>query len=447
MSTAPVTRDPAQPSPVATSGPGLFGGATARRDYALTFVTEFGVLASTVLIFRLAAVYWGTTGFGEYVLARRTLSLLELPLLLGMGLAVARYTALSRGSRAGTDTSSHLASALLLVGLSGAAAVVALVLLARPLGFLVFGSAEYAGLVRALAVAVPGMLLHTLAYADLRGRVAMVPGNVLQALNRGLAPLVVFAIPGLMVGEAVTLTGVLWLGLSSVAVARSLSRYPPGDWKLCTLWAGARELTRYGAPRVPGEVALGALFALPAILAAHYGGVAPAGFVALGVSLVNAVGSLFDPVGQIVLPTAAVLFSSGAHDVLRRDVRRLCLIALAGSATILLGLEALAPAVVTWLLGGQFAPAVPVVRAVALGAIPYVMYVVLRNVLDAVHVRPLNAKNLLLGLGAFLALAGVTRSAAAVSVAFALGLSVLGVLTARDAARLLRIGRAWDSRV
>jgi O-antigen/teichoic acid export membrane protein len=396
------------------------------------------VLASTVLILRLAALYWGTTGFGEYALARRTLSLLELPLLLGMGLAVARNTAVSGGSRArGPGAGSYLASALLLVGVSGAAAVAALLLLARPLGFLLFGSGEYAGLVRALAVAVPGLLLHTLAYADLRGRVAMVPANVLQALNRGLAPLIVFAIPGLSVGEVVALTGALWLGLSTTRVVRSLSQRPP-DWHWRSLWAGARELARYGAPRVPGEVALGALLALPAILAAHYGGVAVAGFVAVGVSLVNVVGSLFDPVGQIVLPTAAVLFSSGAHDVLRRDVRRLCLIAFVGSATILLALEVLAPAVVTWFLGGEFAPAIPVVRAAALGVVPYVMYVVLRNVLDAVHVRPLNAKNLVVGLSVFLVLAGAMRSAGAVPVAFTLGLLALGVLTARDAARLLR---------
>jgi O-antigen/teichoic acid export membrane protein len=106
---------------------------------------------------------------------------------------------------------------------------------------------------------------------------------------------------------------------------------------------------------------------------------------------------------------------------------------------MVLGLEILAAPLLELYLGAQFAPAVPVVRLVMLAAFPHVAYVILRNVLDAVHVRPYNAKNLLLALATFGAVSVAPIAAgAAVPVAVVSGLAILGVLTVRDTLRVLR---------
>ena len=56
-------------------------GANLRRDYVTTFITEILVIASWLVAFRLVAIQWGASAFGEYALSRRAFSLLS-PLVL-----------------------------------------------------------------------------------------------------------------------------------------------------------------------------------------------------------------------------------------------------------------------------------------------------------------------------------------------------------------------------
>jgi O-antigen/teichoic acid export membrane protein len=266
----------------------------------------------------------------------------------------------------------------------------------------------------------------------------MMSANLLQGVNRGIVPVVVLAIPQVTVLQAVTTMGAVWCVVSSATIAIALWRRPPPSWALPALWKTAVELGRYGLPRVPGEFALGALLTLPAIFAVHFNGIEMAGFIAVGVSILNMVGSLFSPVGQIVLPTAAALAASGSLAVLRRDTARLFVISLLFSTALVGIFLGFAPVIVTGYLGSEFAAAVPAVRWIAFAAVPFVAYVVLRNVLDAVRVRPINTRNLVVALCTFVALALVTRSPTFVPVAFTVAIFVLGGLSAWDCTRVLR---------
>src|SRR5256714_6551198 len=88
---------------IATTGT---GGASVqssdlRRDYATTFLTEVLVIASYLVAFRLVAVHLGQTGFGEYALSRRTLSLIAPLGVVGLDVAIARYVAYGLAQRSG----------------------------------------------------------------------------------------------------------------------------------------------------------------------------------------------------------------------------------------------------------------------------------------------------------------------------------------------------------
>jgi O-antigen/teichoic acid export membrane protein len=419
----------------------LFGGIGHRRDYALTFLTEFATLGSTLLALKLAAEAWGASGFGEYMLARRTLSLLQLPILCSMGVAVTRYVARARSASDPATEHHYFIAGVLFSAMTALAAAIILNLAPGPLAALFFGSAAYGDLVRALSLMITGLALHGVAYGMFRGRIAMARANCLQAINLGLVPLAVLAVPGLTVVQVVILTGLLWCLVAGLAIGSIIRAVPRQAWNRRSVGMAARDLLRYGGPRVPGEFALGALFALPVTLAAHYDGLAAAGFVGLGVSVLTMIGSLFAPLGQIVLPAVSALSVGERAPRLSGDTWRLTGLCLGIAGALTLGVEVGAPFFIPRLFGPEFTPAVPIIRIMSIAAVPLVAYTVLRNVLDALHELPLNAKNLAVALAVFLVLAQAMNSGFRVPIALAFGLLALGMLSAYDARReLARLG-------
>lgn len=405
-------------------------------DYVVTFATEFMVLAGSLLALRLAATYWGTAGFGEFVIARRVYGMLYLPVLGGLGLAVTRYVALHRAEHPGS-AGEYLWGALLSLLPLIALQAILLNLWPTALSQVLLGSDQYGLLVRSLSIAVAGLAMHGLAYGAFRGLLDMRRANLLQAFDMGIVPLGLFLVPHLGVAVYVALLGSIWMVTGSAAIGWLLLQHGAGGEG--TLKSRSTELLKYGLPRVPGEFALGALLALPVTLAARFAGVTEAGYVGLGVAVVQMVGAVFAPLGQVLLPAVSARARQAHHD-LASEIGRLTWTCLGLAILALAGIELLAGVGVILYLGKAFASAVPLVRITALGVVPYVLYVVLRNILDALHVVPLNAKNLVITLLGFLAGAFAFPTPTGVTAAFAVSLGLLGGLTGFDARRALAGG-------
>src|SRR5437879_4795697 len=98
------TIDIAKPSAPSAGASARFSGIIENlgshvREYGGTFATEFAVLACQLLTYKLAAHFLGKTGFAEYAVARRTISLIYPLPLLGLAVAVPRYIAHAAGAR------------------------------------------------------------------------------------------------------------------------------------------------------------------------------------------------------------------------------------------------------------------------------------------------------------------------------------------------------------
>jgi O-antigen/teichoic acid export membrane protein len=280
-----------------------------------------------------------------------------------------------------------------------------------------------------IALGLVALSANTLSTAALRGLFAIGRANLLQLVVMGLLPILVFAGQPISAAQALR-----WQGISGVILAGSV-------WALLVGWSGRRrgeggsrrdlrELLRFGITRVPGEFALVGLFSLPPLLALRTEGPATAGHVSFALSIVTLFASVFAPIGLVLLPAASRLSSRGDLPGLRRQAKHLTLIgvplAIAG-----VGLAwPLAGWFTTWYLGPAFVAAVPLVRLALLGVIPYVVYILFRNLLDAIDARPVNSRNLMVALAVCLLPALWWRSAEALMLAVAASLTVLGTLSA-----------------
>lgn len=410
-----------------------------RVQLAWTMVTELLVTISGILILKLAASLLGPAGFGEYSLSRRAVGLLYLPLVMGLGIAAPRYIAIARAGAMQGFSESSFATATLTAGLLPPLAI-ALLLNAAP-GFgamLLFGSTTLSYLVPPATIALAGIALHSMVYAVYRGRSEMKFANVLQIIDLAIVPPLAFGLADKNAAAVLTLTGAMWLSASAIALIHVLYR-ERSEWRgLSSMREHLAVLLRFGLPRVPGEFALVGLFAIPSLLAVRTHGVVDAGQFSAALSVLTMASSAFAPVGLVVLPRASAQVATGDLTGLRSLVLRILgggiLLATLG---VVIG-ELLIPPFIRWYFGEAFLPAIPYFRAALLGAIPYAVYILMRSILDALDVKALNSRNLIVTLSVVVILCLVNRSLMWMSVSIVIALTLLATLTLRDTRSRLR---------
>ena len=406
-----------------------------RLNYATTFLSEGIVIGSYLLAFKLIAAYSGTQGFGEYSLSRRTLSLLLPLVVLGADLGIARYVAYAEEEKSGKSPGYAAAS---LIVLTAGVAAVSLVLLvgAGFWGHVFFGSESYTRLVLAMPVLLAGSGLHSVAYGYLRGLHRIQAANVLMAVNMGVIPLAAIVLFHGTVDWILYAMGIGWTFVSSIALVRL-------PFSLAGIKDRLREMARFGIPRMPGDFFSLLLFAMPGILIAQAADIRVAGIVAFGVAAVSMIGSSLTPVSFLLLPAAARLLAAGKVRQLRTEVIEVVGLTLAGTLIVVVLLEVFAGPIVSIYLGPSFSTGVDVLRLTLLGALPWAAYVTLRSVIDAHHVRPINARNLAISFLFALVVAFALRRAAdattAAVLAFVLALWVLAGLTMLEVNRIANV--------
>jgi len=408
------------------------------REYGSTFVTEFAVLGCQLLTYKLAAHFLGKTGFAEYAVARRTISILCPIVLLGLAVGLPRYIANAAGRGNEGSKARYLGAALLCVGLSTLVCVALMNAFSGGLAYLFFGSREYASLILPLSLVVAGSALHAIVYSYFRGMLEMRAANLLQFVNFGLMPLAVFLLYSKSVQSLLSALGIL-----SFAVAGAALLFTPWKAVVKDNRGYVKELLRFGIQRVPGDFILMALFAIPATIVAHKNGIRAAGFVAFGISMLNVIGSFFSPFGLILLPKAGALLAAGKNRELGRQVWLLTRITLVVSATLAAGIAIGADTLIRLYLGPDFMEAARILRFLLLAAVPYSLYTVLRNVVDAFHELGVTTMILAAGFGIFClgssALLAIHYNLYAVLLAFLGGVLTLWLLSSVETLRILHL--------
>lgn len=401
-----------------------------RTQLTWTLITELVVMAAGILVLKLAAQFLGAVGFGEYTLSRRAISLLYLPLVLGLGIAAPRYIAIAMAGALPGYSPRSFAVATLTAGLLPALIVIVLMNLS-PGGAsaILFGSTSMSFLVPAATIALAGLTMHSMTYAVFRGRGDMNLANLLQLVNNGIVPVTAFMFVPHYAPTVLTATGVTWMLTSGAALVGVMTRDRTKETAERPLGDHLRVLLRFGVPRVPGEFALVGLFALPALIALRTQGVVAAGQFSAGMSLLSLVAGVFGPVGLVMLPRASAQAASGDLHGLRRIVLKMLGAGIVLAITAVAIGEFLIPPFVRWYFGKDFIPAIPVFRICLLGAIPYVIYVLLRNILDALDVRAVNSRNLLITLALLLVLCALRTDIISMASSLLVALTLLGVLS------------------
>lgn len=409
------------------------------QGYVSTFVAQFFILVGGLLTLTLAATLLGSAGFGEYAVARRMLSILTFPLLLGLGISIPRYVALSGTGESGA---AHR-SAYFLGGLIVAAPMLVL-FCAVVLPFrsffaqLFFGSSRFSHMIMPVVLAVVGLYFHTMVYGYLRGCLSWRPANMLQLFDLGMIPPIAVLLSGSSAAGSIGLIGVGWIVVSLAVGGWAVFGMEVHGLSRGQLKQSIRELVTYGVPRVPAEVGLFGLFAIPTFIVANRSGIETAGFFSFSVSLLQLISAMFVVPGIVLLPNVSRWMADRRWNHIRHTVFRTSVYSLVLISLIVAGMEATLGFLIPFFMGQSFLPAVDQSRWILLGAVPYVLYMVLRSPLDALTGWPHNSINLTLALTMALSLMWFGSFYITEPVALLFALLLLGILTSISWRRSVR---------
>ena len=400
------------------------------RDLAATTATSVATIAALLLVTKILAVRLGPEGFGAYMLARRVLATLDPVSTFSMAVALTRFAALADGE---DQRRRVLVGGTLLAMGAGALFCAAAFVVSVPLARILFTDPGYAGLVTATGCMILAYSVFIVMYAWYRGINCMDLANLWQLWAVAIGPLliaVVIARPG---REAAVVMG--------FAAVLATAIVPLASWLLWALRVDhpldsgvLRSMVRYAGPRVPGGLAFGGLLAVGPVIAPHVSSLVAVGYVAAGQALLRVVEGATEAFGRVALPKIAQLSAAREHGLLRERVADVTAVVLHIGMYATFHLWLWAPDLVRLWLGYQYEGAIPAVRFIVLGILPYLLFVTLRSILDALEERPVNATNVYVAIvvtAVTAVILGRRFDAEGLACATSLGLAVLGVLTVR----------------
>jgi O-antigen/teichoic acid export membrane protein len=417
-------------------------------EYVPTLMVEIGVMLSQLWVYRLASHLLGSEGFSEYAVSRRTVAFLYPLAMLGSIVALPRFIARKKHDPAGASAG-YFGAALSCVLATTSIWILAANSFPGAVAKLFFGSAEFRALVFPLSLLTSALALHTVTYAYFRGHMEMKQANFLQFVNLALIPPVV-----LLVAHKDVQTVLRYLGISTLAVT-GVAVFSLTPWSEIFAGVGSKrkELLRYGMQRVPGDLALLGLFALPTTVTAHARGVREAGLVAFATLAISVVSAAVNPLGLILLPKASGMFATGKTVELKHHLGRLVTVTvlLTGSVASVIGI--FATPITRAYLGAGFVEAAGIIRMVALGIVPYCLFLLLSHVIDAFHKNSVTAGIELIAVtvaasGCWIAWAH-GRTTAGFVIAFLSGVLTLGLLAIAASAAIFRgpVQRTGDEEI
>ena len=402
------------------------------RDILVTGFTSIITVISMIVVTRLLAQGLGPDEFGAYSLARRIVSILVPFSTLAMGVGLARYLGISQVDH--QKRSAYILSAFGIV-LSFTLLIIIIGQITTPtLSYLIFRHEGYESLFRALLFMLVGFSMTRLLYSHYRGLGRMDLANLWQfvVMACGLLMIsVLFAKKGSSV-LIVILFGALYMLALPFLVYYSFIALRKIQ-QTSRIFEAGKELFRYGLPRAPEGLAFGGMLSIGPLLAPHFGSLKDAGFLVVGQSLFRVVESTAVAFGIVALPRMAKLLSEKKENFIKESIIDLTTFLYQIGLFATLHLCLWSDLIVKVWLGDDYQQAIPLMRIIVLALIPYLAYVMLRSVIDAVEVRAINTANLIIslvigtGVAIFLSLAGTGTIGLAIGTM--LGFWTLGILT------------------
>lgn len=398
--------------------------AAARNPYALVGMTTVATGAATAAVYKAAALIGSPEQFFAYATARRISAFLVPVFALGFGVSVPLLLARGADPQEGRRLARFQGVAA--VVLTGAAATVLLTIggtsaLERVAGVL--------GQLDLIAVLLLSATLSSagVAYAYFRGLEDYYSGSLLLILTSVVFPLIAI----LTLGWGLTWVLCCWALLNGIVLMVIAVRSSPGP---SASWSPLQLVTFTGRSllRVPGDVALAAMFALPVVQVVTITDARSASVFAYFFSLIGLVVTASTPLSVVILPRVAARVEQGGIVSVLRTQAIMTITGLAVGGVVAVVVALFPGFIVRVLMAAQYVPQAEVLASLAPAALGLALFAFVRSVLDGATRHPLTSYLCVSALIGYLAFVWLDPDTSIETLAIAVNSSFLwlGMMTA-----------------
>lgn len=363
------------------------------KGYASTYIVEFLVLVSNLLVYKLCTAEFGNKGLADLSIYKRLFSFAQPILLLGLLIGVTRYVTHAKSK---SEQFSYYYTSFIFFLLISVILFIAFIPLNEFWSQFLFNDNSFKALIMPMAVSISGIYFHLMTYGYLRGKHEYIYANYLQFINMAMVPIVAFFIVDTL-PKVLFITGIGWLLFSFISFLIIILN-KENSTNLKFNFKHLKTLLTYSLPRVPGDIAFGGLFALPIIIVSHFNYPELAGKMAFSITLLNIVGAAFSPLSLMLLPGISQKLKDKNYKAVMIETKRAIFATVILSGIGLTIYQLFAEEILHLYLGEDVAFWVTDTKIIMSGAVFYALFITLRSVIDAYYVKAVNSINLIISM-------------------------------------------------
>lgn len=363
------------------------------KGYASTYLVEFLLLVSGLLVYRICNTHYGSEGVADLSIFKRIFSFGQPILLLGLLIGVTRYVTIAKSAK---QQFTYYFTSFVFFGCISLILGVILIPYSAEWSNLLFGNNSFTSFVLPLFISIAGIYFHLMTFGYLRGKHDFQNANLLQFVNMAFIPILAFYLATTL-ENVLFFTGLAWLIISIISFIIII--YKPINWNNLRFESSSlKTLLKYGLPRVPGDIAFGGLFALPIIIVSKFNYPDLANKMAFSLTLLNIVGAAFSPLSLMLLPTISQKIKEQQFKSVQQETKRAIVATVILSSSGLLVYQVFAGEILELYLGEGSNYWVKDSKIIMSGAVFYALFITLRSVIDAYYIKAVNSINLIIAL-------------------------------------------------
>lgn len=356
------------------------------KNLTTTTITSLISIISLIFIMRFFAKGLGSEEFGAYSLARRIISNIIPLATLSINISLARYIAMTRENK---QRSAYIISSIISTGGAIVLILIIAVSASKQLSYWIFHSNEYLNLYYASLFLLVGYSIFTIIYAYFRGVQKFNMANSIHLCLIAIIPLLIsyfFAYKKNAAWIMFLIGSAYYLSIIPLIWVITKIKLP----QLSEVRSAIKTLLKYSLPRVPAGFVFAGLLTLGPFLAGIFIGLEEAGYFIIGQSVFRVMESAIVGFGFVALPKVSQLLAEKKVEFLKSKIEDILIMIFQLGLFVSIHIFIWSKEIVLIWLSSEYSEAVPVMKIIIISLGPYLGYVILRSIIDAVEVRAIN---------------------------------------------------------
>ena len=396
------------------------------KDVAISTIGQVVILLLTLIINKILSIKYGPEIYTEFNIIYKTATILAYAMILSMGIMLPKYLAIYNDSGDRLKEYNLFRSAFILL-------IVNIVILAFLTFFFrniisekIYGSTEFISNVVLSILLASQISFYTFLFSYYRGVNNFFLFSASQVLLSILILVTVTTTEDmdsmLLVRSSLGFIAIVWL--FNIIKRYNLPRPSIND--TCNQ---IKFLVKTGSPRIPGEIILFSYATVPLIIISNRIGLEESAAFTISFGIISAVSPLFRYIGLVLLPYSSRELSNNNISAVERKIRYLGYAYLAFALMASIFIYFFPNFVISLLYSHEYLKFAQIVKITIISVIPYSLYLLLRNPIDAISDMPFNTINLAISF--IVTCIAIVKSSSLIYYAFSivLGYSLLGFLS------------------